>query len=77
LIVQSYEGKLNLLTNQTTAFGLYSVLNGWLVTDCSVENVNPHVTPNRMLLYVCVSPKKKGKKKKYNKHFILITLCES
>jgi len=49
------------LTKWTAAFGVYSVLNCRLIADWSVyitDNINPDMTPYRMLLDVSVSPKK-------------------
>jgi hypothetical protein len=52
LILQSYAIHLNVLTN----IYIYSVLKSRAVADWLIENMNPDVTPNRMLLNVCVSP---------------------
>lgn len=53
-----YARWLNILTNQITAFGVYSVLNGRLNFNWSFEKINPDMTPYRMLLDVSVLPKK-------------------
>jgi hypothetical protein len=51
------------LTNhdQTTAFGVYSVLKSTLITDWSIENMNSDMTPKQDVarsVDVSVSPKK-------------------
>jgi len=45
LTVQSYLRQLNILTNLTTALGVNSVLSDKLITDWSIGNMNPDVTP--------------------------------
>jgi len=45
------QGSEYILTNQTTAPGVYSVLNGKVITDWTVENMNPDM----MLLDASVS----------------------
>ena len=63
-IIQSYVRQFNILTNhdQTTAFGVYSVLKSTLITDWSIENMNSDMTPKQDVarsVDVSVSPKKK------------------
>jgi hypothetical protein len=62
--------KINILTNQTTALGMYLVLKSKLIPDWSVENMNRDMTPNGMLLDVGVYSVKKINKK-CNKYLIL------
>ena len=47
----------------TTPLRMYSVLNGWLITDWTVESMNRGMTLYRMLLDVSVSPTKLKLKK--------------
>jgi len=58
-----------ILTNQTTAFGVYRVLiPKYLVKSFLfglVEIMNPDVTPNCMLKDVSVSPKREKEEKRY------------
>jgi len=53
--ILSYERLLNILTNRTTVGVKYSVdlmLKGSSIADWFVENMNPDMTPNRLLLDV-------------------------
>ena len=69
LRVKSY-ARLNISTTRTTSHRLFSVLNGSLIADWLVENMNLDLTPKgcRQLLVYC----QKQKKKNSNKHIILI-----
>jgi len=51
-----YARKLNISTKRTTDFGVYSVFKSRLITDWSIENMNPDMNPNGMLLDANVSP---------------------
>ena len=48
---------MHILTNRTTALGVYSISKINLITDWSVENMNDDITSNRMLLDVSVTKK--------------------
>ena len=37
--------QLNIVTTQTTALGMYSVLNSRIIADWSIENMNLDMTP--------------------------------
>jgi len=65
LTVQSYARQLNILTNRTTALGVYLVFIG----SSPIGWLNPEKT--RMSLNVNVSPKKKNDKQFYFKHILL------
>jgi hypothetical protein len=65
LTTQSYARQLSILTNQTEAFGAYSVLNCRLIADWSIEN---EVTPYRMLVYY----QRKHLYKRYKNHLIFL-----
>jgi hypothetical protein len=41
LIFQIFSRQLHILTNRTTALGVYSVLNGRHIADWSVDNMRP------------------------------------
>jgi hypothetical protein len=44
-------------TEQLCGFGLWEHLPSTHITDCSLENMNPDVTPHRMSLDISVLPK--------------------
>jgi hypothetical protein len=45
LTVQPHARQVYILTNRTTALGVYSQKFGRFIADLSVENTNPHLTP--------------------------------
>jgi len=67
---------LNIMTNQTTALCVYSVLNGRLNFDWLFENMNPDMSdPIQNVVRCWCITKEKEKKNSYHKHLILIILC--
>ena len=78
LTVQSYSRQLNILTNHTTALGMYlDLIPKYLVDlslDRSVENMNSDTTPKQLLDDFCQRKKKNKRYEQtcnfnYNKHF--------
>jgi hypothetical protein len=63
--------KIKILTNRTTALGMYTVLESRLITDWSFKNMNSDMPFNGMLLEASVST---IFFKRCNKHLILISL---
>jgi hypothetical protein len=65
--------------DQTTAFGVYSVLKSTLVTDWSIENMNSDMTHKQdaaRSVDVSVSPKEKNMSRVEDKWTILKSACQ-